>query len=184
MAEGTTIVSPTIGAANSQLSQYVLDADDLITEVTSALQGRVKLILPNGDIKYAEVARDYKYDDSAIAWFQGKLRQILNRNVFLSRINTEAQMYGIQWSMSRMFLFEMFSKRRELNLNARMLIELNGIYLNYVDFATRRALYQSDKGFLTSTMSEQIQKISQAITSEQEKKGGFLGLFGGGNKMQ
>jgi hypothetical protein len=140
------------------------------------LQGSTKILNTKGTFEWKFVERDHQYSDAVVLWMQTKLRSVVNKNTYLSRIDKPAEMYAILWSIQKSFLIELATRFKEFGLTPPQIIELSEIHLNAVEFAIRRAVYADDKAFLTSTTQETTQKVQQNITQESEKKGLF-GFF-------
>lgn len=172
-------ISPTIGASNTELSQYILNAEEVIIEITRELEGYKKITKANGALSYEQIPeakRGAIYPEHCILWVQSKLRQILNKNTYLSNITKEDDLFATQWAIQKMFITELLTHWYDFELDEKKFLYLAELYMNFLDFATRRPFGAGDRGFLSRTTTEVTQRSHQTIAEESEKKGLF-GIF-------
>ena len=170
--------SPSIGAGSPELSQYMLSSEEIIIEITRELEGWVKETSPDGNIHYKKLTTpEITYSPECISWVQSKIRQYLNKNTYLARINSEEEMLDLQWSIQKAYLKELLCRWRDFELNEKKFLQLSSLHMNFVDFSLRRALYGGTGDLLSKTTSETTQRLDQKVTETNEKKGLF-GLFG------
>lgn len=168
-----------IGSQSPELSRYILDPEDLINEILFNLQGYLRVYSSNGKdftILKPDDSGARVYNTQVIAWVRLKLKVILNKNLYLSRYNTEEDMIDEARSMYIAYAGELFERSGVFELDPEDIENLCQLYLNLLIPAIRRALYQSDKDFLTKTTSETTQRIQQDI-EQSRKDNGFLGIF-------
>lgn len=177
---GDTIVSQgSIGASQPGVTQYVLNAEEIILECTRELEGYVRVTKPNGRFEYLKLKDDehtVTYPQFVIAWMQGKLRGVMNKNTYLSYIETGLELSEMQWEIQRMFLFELFSRWHEFDLNEKKFMQLSEMHMNALYFATQQILGGGVRNFLAKSTSESTSNVNQKLIESQEKKG-IMGIF-------
>lgn len=177
---GDNVVMPgAIGATQPGVTQYVLNAEEIILENTRELEGYMRVTKANGRFEYAKIKDDdhqVTYPPQVISWMQSKLRGVMNKNTYLSYIGKDTELSEIQWQIQRMFLFELFARWREFDLNEKKYLQLAEMHLNATYFATQQVLGGGVRKFLAQSTSENTSNVNQRVTEQQEKKG-ILGIF-------
>jgi len=176
MTDGIPINPTSIGASNASVSHYVLSTEDLLAQVVQQLKRKVRYTDDDGTEKYLSVDEP-AYSEACVAWMTSKVLQVINKNTYLSQIGKQESADEQVWEMHRMFLFELLARVEEFDLTPNKFMELAQMHFNYSYFGVMRALFSSDKKFLSTTTSETTQSVSQRITEEQKRKGFLSGLI-------
>lgn len=182
MPENVTLVSPSIGASNSELSRYILDNEEIIDEIMERLQGIVAVRDADGTRRVIKI-KDRAYSDKCLAWFKGKMREILNKNMALSFLD-EPSMYREAQYIIVSFHEELWlSWRTYLSENESIAVdqykELTSMYCNYLSESIRHPLQKGIRDLISHTTTESRQNIVQTVSEQQERKGFLGGLLGG-----
>jgi len=171
------VLSGSIGAMNSELSRFVLDDSDMLFHIKKTLQGEELVLGEEGEMKYTKGAGK-AYPPKCVHFVVDAVAQALNKNMKLSNYK-EKEIQRTAWLMCDDFVINLWLNMKELGVDALDIPILASMHRNYVDQAIRRPLNESDKRFLKETTSETTQRVQQDIT-EQQNKGGFLGIFNRG----
>ena len=167
-----------IGASNTELSHYTLNSEELIEMVMRRLRGEYKFRLADGTEVIKKIEGATPYNERSLAWMQGKLEEILNKNMALSDLTVD-EMYAEARYMSIAFCDELFYHAKDFELTVTKMERLRHTYSNLLSQIIRHALGSGIRRFLKETTQETTQRVNQTVTESQEKKGLFGGLFGG-----
>jgi hypothetical protein len=185
---GDTIVSQgSIGASQPGVTQYVLNAEEIILECTRELEGYIRVTKEGGQggFTYKKLTdNDYSvtHRPVVIAWMQSKLRGIMNKNTYLSYVANDVDVQALQWSIQHMFIDELLCRWQEFDLNEKKFLQLAEMHMNALYFATQQIIGGGVRGFLSKSTSETTSNVNQKISEEQAKKSLLGGILGGGGK--
>lgn len=176
-----------IGASSSESLKHILSGEDIVSLITLEMEGYVPVYNDQGKLTHYTKKLDPKliFKDVAINWMRGKLAGVLNRNTFLSQIQTPEEMRHIQLQMALSFTDELFFNMDVLGLDinengAEKFDILCNKYIDVLDFAIRRPLFESDKNLIAKTTSESMQRIQQTV--QEQNRGGVTGWLTQGRK--
>jgi len=179
MVGDTIVTQSSIGASQPGVTQYVLNAEEIILECTRELEGYVRVTKPNGRFEYKlleDKEHQVTYPTFVIAWMQSKLRGVMNKNTYLSYVADGTDLQALQWEIQCMFLFELFARWQEFDLNEKKFMQLCEMHMNALYFATQQILGGGVRNFLAKSTSESTSNVNQKLTEQQEKKG-IMGIF-------
>lgn len=180
MAEPTAAPAA-MGSTQPELSRYLLDSSDIEQEIILHLFRVIKTYdSKTGKLVLKPISESSDaYDTETVSWFMGKLRPVMGKNLYLSFFNDEVSMNKTALVMAKNFSDELLMVSIDKGINAKKYTELKNIYFDNLDHSIRRPLHGGDRNVLTSTSSETVHRVQQAITQTEEKKGGgLMGLLG------
>lgn len=172
-----TVLTGSIGSTSPELSRYILDSDEILEDAMRHLEGFARQTNNDGSPAGYVRMSDRAYNKRCLTWMRSKLQQILNKNMYLSSLNSD-EMYSEARFMICGFLNELYFNSKEFDLTVERYEELRHLYSNYLHQAIRRPLNESDKRFLKETTTESTQRLQQTISEQQVKKGIVGKLFG------
>lgn len=177
--EGVTIHQAGNVGANAELSRFVLDSSDIIDEEIKRMQGFVTIFEEDKDGNIIEKTirvEISQYNAQCVSWFRGKLREILNKNMYLSNLDAD-DFRQVATEVGLNFTEELWLNWKNFELNDAKYSGLCKKYINYLQQVIRHPLDKGIRAFLTSTTQETTSRVDQRLTESQEKKGIF-GLLG------
>lgn len=183
MPDNTITMPGSIGASSPGLAEKILNAEAEIAKIGLELQG-YHICLVKGTLEYtlvtknADELKQIAHTTLCTAWFQGELRALFSKNTYLSKVNSDVEMYQMMWSTAHSFLDELFMRRREFELSDKKFAQLCRLYAGYLDFAYRQPLGGGIRNFLNTSTSESFTRNESKISEEQQKGGILSGLMG------
>lgn len=181
--QNVTVMPGSMGSSSPELSRYILDNEEIIDEIMERLMGRVSIKLPDGsklELRDRDAKRDYK--DATFVWIKGKMREVLNKNMSLSKLNAEQSYEMAKW-MAVNFCEELWLGwgqylSDDQTLAVSQYKELTSLYANFLDEIIRHPLEGGIRAMLTTTTAETSANVRQVTTETSEKKGLLGGLLG------
>lgn len=181
--EGVTIKPGSIGSSSEGVVRLVLLHEAELEKVILRLQGCAKLRDENGKERVVQLA-DSRYTPECILWMQGKLEEILSKNLQLSHYNV-GDMNSKSLRMGWLFADELWLGWGTFGLGegkrgVERYVELVNTYVNHLDLIMPHALDKGIRDLLMKTHSETTMRTDQRVSELSEKKGLLGGLLGRG----
>lgn len=169
--DNVTVAQGPIGA-QADTTKYILDNTDYMKEIRLRMEGYSWEFDSKKNSWGLALHKERAFPPNAVAWMEKKLNEILTKNQFLSRYNTESEMNREAEHMALSFMTELALSLKDIEITKPEQIEyMRNQYSNLLAQAIRHALYESDKDFLGKTTNETTSKIQQVITEQQQKAG-------------
>ncbi len=165
-------VAGSIGAANTELSKFILDDSAYIDLIILKLSGVHERYRVNKATK--EIIRELVYEEetaypqASIDWMERKLRTVLNKGTYLSQLKQGAE-FDEMINMSDDFAEELYLFSDDFNVSPEQFTELTNIYRNSLSFGVRRAVGGAEKEFLSKTNSATTSNVVQEIRDSRPR---------------
>lgn len=176
MGNGDTVIGSAPLGHNAEFSRQVLDSKEILDSIQMSLRGRVRVWDDKLGAFKEITLKSRAFSSECIGWAMGKFEEALSSTMKLSHYNN-SDFGPTAIAMTDDFDDELWLNWKQFEMTDAKYIELCNKYRNFVDQGLRHPLNKGIRDFLQSTTGEQIQRVTQNITENQERKG-FLGKLG------